>query len=280
LDDPERLVRQDFLGHGLKGGPRFGRLHDGSLDAAFVRREVASPRSGERSRRRSAIALLGPATEERLRFRPPPSSQPGPADLIPDVPFDQPTLGILGMWTQGGGENPHFAVALGNIMSRVGQLRLAHFAYQRADATADRVHPDPDIRRKFREAVQNQTSWVQGHLSADTAVPPVPRPISNDLFEQFKTLRQSAADRRERSEAAELEALAAGEGAFESMSQAEAASDAERPKEWDRDPDLLMLTPTQGQRQLVSVINVGVVSLSLFALLQALAYRRHWRLGG
>jgi len=29
------------------------------------------------------------------------------------VPFDEPVLGIIGMWRQGGGANPHFALALG-----------------------------------------------------------------------------------------------------------------------------------------------------------------------
>ena len=41
------------------------------------------------------------------------------------VPFDEPALGIIGMWRLGGGANPHFALALGEIMMRVGQRYIA-----------------------------------------------------------------------------------------------------------------------------------------------------------
>jgi hypothetical protein len=48
------------------------------------------------------------------------------------VPFDEPVLGIIGMWRLGGGPNPHFALTLGGIMERVGRERLAWVAYERA----------------------------------------------------------------------------------------------------------------------------------------------------
>ncbi|HEY7159450.1 MAG TPA: hypothetical protein VH575_36225 [Gemmataceae bacterium] len=65
------------------------------------------------------------------------------------VPFDEPVLGIIGMWRLGGGANPHFALALGEIMLRVGQRYLAWCAYERAAGMEERFWPDPNIRRKF-----------------------------------------------------------------------------------------------------------------------------------
>lgn len=59
-----------------------------------------------------------------------------PADRAP-VPFDEPVLGIVGMWRQGGGANPHFALALGETMLRVGQRHIAWTAYERAARLAD-----------------------------------------------------------------------------------------------------------------------------------------------
>lgn len=61
------------------------------------------------------------------------------------VAFDEPCLGIIGMWRLGGGPNPHFALALAGIMERVGQQRLAWAAYSRALEMKDRFWPDPAI---------------------------------------------------------------------------------------------------------------------------------------
>lgn len=70
------------------------------------------------------------------------------ASRYPDgVPFDEPTLAILGMWMLGGGPNPQSALAIGGIMEQVGQRHLAWSAYARAlelggeaFALADRCH--------------------------------------------------------------------------------------------------------------------------------------------
>ncbi len=43
-----------------------------------------------------------------------------PSHLSP-VPFDEPMLGIIDMWRQGGGASPHLALAIGETMLRVGQ---------------------------------------------------------------------------------------------------------------------------------------------------------------
>jgi hypothetical protein len=47
------------------------------------------------------------------------------------APFDEPTLAILGMWMLGGGPNPHFSLALGELMARVGEPDLAWKAFER-----------------------------------------------------------------------------------------------------------------------------------------------------
>lgn len=55
-----------------------------------------------------------------------------------EVPFDEPTLGLIGMWTLGGGPNPFFAVALANLMDIAGQKYIAWAGYERAAQMAER----------------------------------------------------------------------------------------------------------------------------------------------
>ena len=63
-----------------------------------------------------------------------------------NIPFDEPTLALLGMWTQGGGPNPHSALALGRLMEHVGQRHIAWEAYQRALDLAANFSPNPATR--------------------------------------------------------------------------------------------------------------------------------------
>jgi hypothetical protein len=83
------------------------------------------------------------------------------------VPFDEPTLGIIGMWRLGGGANPHFALALGEIMMRVGQRYIAWCAYERAAGMADRVWPDADIQRRFVEHCRRRQQVIEQQLPAE-----------------------------------------------------------------------------------------------------------------
>src|SRR5207253_654714 len=64
-------------------------------------------------------------------------------------PFDEPALGIVGMWRMGAGANPHFALALGEIMLRVGQRYIAWTAYERAYQLAEHYWPRPDVQERF-----------------------------------------------------------------------------------------------------------------------------------
>jgi hypothetical protein len=90
-----------------------------------------------------------------------------PAAHPKPVPFDEPTLGILGMWRLGGGANPHFALALGEIMLRVGQRYIAWCAYERAAGMADRVWPNADIQRQFAEHCRRRQKTIEQQLPAE-----------------------------------------------------------------------------------------------------------------
>lgn len=83
------------------------------------------------------------------------------------MPFDEPTLGIIGMWRLGGGANPHFALALGEIMLRVGQRYIAWCAYERAAGMADRVWHTADIQRRFVEHCRRRQQVIERQLSPE-----------------------------------------------------------------------------------------------------------------
>lgn len=53
------------------------------------------------------------------------------------VPFDEPTVAIVGLWRQVGGPDPHLALALGETMLRVGQRHVAWAAFERAARLAE-----------------------------------------------------------------------------------------------------------------------------------------------
>jgi hypothetical protein len=91
------------------------------------------------------------------------------------VPFDEPTLGIIGMWRLGGGANPHFALALGEIMLRVGQRYIAWCAYERAAMMADKLWPDPSIQKGFVEHCRKRQGIVEAQLPRQDRVEIRPR---------------------------------------------------------------------------------------------------------
>jgi hypothetical protein len=92
-----------------------------------------------------------------------PSSQPDP------VAFDEPTLGIVGMWRLGGGANPHFALALGEIMTRVGQRYIAWCAYERAQRLAERFSKDLSVQKEFIGHCQRQQSMLVAKMPVNDA---------------------------------------------------------------------------------------------------------------
>jgi hypothetical protein len=89
------------------------------------------------------------------------SSHPKP------VPFDEPVLGIIGMWREGGGANPHFALCLGETMLRVGQRYLAWSAFERASRLADQFWPDQDQQQFLRDHCRKRQEMIERQLPAE-----------------------------------------------------------------------------------------------------------------
>jgi hypothetical protein len=90
---------------------------------------------------------------------------PVPSHRTP-VAFDEPVLGIIGMWRQGGGANPHFALALGETMLRVGQRYIAWSAFERTARLADRYSPDSSIRSFLVDHCRNRQRAIEKTLLA------------------------------------------------------------------------------------------------------------------
>jgi hypothetical protein len=88
------------------------------------------------------------------------------------VPFDEPVLGIIGMWRQGGGANPHFALALGETMLRVGQRYIAWTAYERAARMADRICPNPTVQQFLRNHCRKRQIQIEETLLFQTPESP------------------------------------------------------------------------------------------------------------
>lgn len=82
------------------------------------------------------------------------------------VPFDEPMLGIIGMWRQGGGANPHFALCIGEVMLRVGQRHIAWSAFERAAKLADRYWPDPEKQQFLRDHCARRQKQIEDTLPA------------------------------------------------------------------------------------------------------------------
>ncbi|KAJ3084018.1 Carboxy-terminal domain (CTD) phosphatase, partial [Quaeritorhiza haematococci] len=91
-----------------------------------------------------------------------------PSHRVPAA-FDEPTLGMIGMWRQGGGANPHFALALGETMLRVGQRSIAWTAYERAYRLADRYSADPAIQEFLREHCRKRQAQIGESLASEPA---------------------------------------------------------------------------------------------------------------
>lgn len=81
-----------------------------------------------------------------------------------EVPCDEPVLGLLGMWTLGGGANPHSALALAHLMEAMHQRRLAWDAYERAVELGDAFWPEPAIRQRIIGHCRSRQQALAGSL--------------------------------------------------------------------------------------------------------------------
>lgn len=102
-----------------------------------------------------------------------------PIQLIPShpkpVPFDEPVLGIIGMWREGGGANPHFALCLAETMLRVGQRYLAWSAFERASRLAEDFWPDPELQRLLRHHCRQRQEMIELQLPKEEVADLRPR---------------------------------------------------------------------------------------------------------
>lgn len=167
-DNPQLLLQYDMVGDRLAddvdAGERRGFTNHYGMTGA--NREVAAYLQGQGAER------LGDPITFRKSFITHVGADPGWDGAVPSlhrepVPFDEPALGIIGMWRLGGGANPHFALALGEIMLRVGQRYIAWCAYERAARMADRLWPDPDIQRQFVEHCRRRQQVIERQLPGE-----------------------------------------------------------------------------------------------------------------
>lgn len=84
------------------------------------------------------------------------------------VPFDEPMLGIIGMWRQGGGANPHFSLAIAETMLRVGQRFIAWKAYERTKIMAEQYSPNPGLQEFLKRHCERRQQKIEADLRKDT----------------------------------------------------------------------------------------------------------------
>lgn len=152
--DPGVLRRFDLIGDPLDGAPEILRYPRSAW--GHTKLTENRPRSDRRFTAEStqARADAEASDDDRLTIRrriPRVGADPAWVAIVAgsrrcDAAFDQPVLGILGMWTLGGGANPHFALCLATTMERIGQGSLAWEAYERSADLAAKYSPDPEIR--------------------------------------------------------------------------------------------------------------------------------------
>jgi hypothetical protein len=82
------------------------------------------------------------------------------------VPFDEPMLGVIGMWRQGAGPHPHFALCVGEVMLRVGQRYIAWAALERAAKLAEGYWPDPAKQQFLRDHCGRRQKQIEETLPA------------------------------------------------------------------------------------------------------------------
>lgn len=164
LDDPEIAAKTDMVGHDLNEQP----LINPFLGRGTARRHGWASVCGE-ARRYLERPVEEQDAKELKRFRGYISTvrrhnvdedERAKINRAEPAPFDEPTLGIVGMWRIGGGPNPFFAIALGELMSGVGQNYIAWNAYERARMMAGAIGSDA-VQRKFREVCDRRQQEIE-----------------------------------------------------------------------------------------------------------------------
>ena len=176
--DAAGIQQLSLASSGYMESTDFGRASDFGWGAKFA----ASPRNasdflGEWKRIRRDPEKLPAIWDDVKEFRNN-ITKVGPDSAAQRVPFDEPMLGIIGMWRQGGGANPHFCLATGEIMLRVGQRRIAWTAYERARLLVSKFWPKPEIQQALRDHCNHRQKEIEATLPADEVA--ALRPNFND----------------------------------------------------------------------------------------------------
>ncbi len=163
LDDASLLTRYDLIGQPLDARSEEVELEElagsklrfrGPWRAYQGHRETLEAWAGgtlDEAGRRAAMSIVWDFRSHALRRV---GVAPGWAaatrsELEGPAPYDEPVLGILGMWMLGGGPNPHFALALGGVCERINQRHVAWTAYARAIEMAERLWPEASVHERL-----------------------------------------------------------------------------------------------------------------------------------
>ncbi len=173
-ENPKLLTSSDLMGveWGSDNHVPFGQAYPTAMlqqfrdDDVFRQRLVNGPRDQLDlelvKRLRRSIPLVESSNQEWIEH----CGQ----DLSLPVPFDEPALAFIGIWTLGSGANPHFALALAHLMDGLGQRGIAWNAYERASELAGKFWSDPAIQQELITYCRAQQATLEMTLgqSADT----------------------------------------------------------------------------------------------------------------
>ncbi len=176
-EKPERLGEFDCLGNwfGTKyredmespsrwGQGRYGRAYDVDFGSGgALRRYPWLTESGLDPEDRSRWEEFAPLRKHVSKVGAE-KGWAGVPSLTQSVPFDEPMLGLVGLWRQGGGPEAHFALAIGETMLRIEQRRIAWAAYERTSRMAGSFWPDPKIRAALVEHCRKRQGEIEASL--------------------------------------------------------------------------------------------------------------------
>jgi len=171
-DKPELLLKIDMVGNDLTSNPTYafsplaelsgGRwgINFGGVSKAHLAAEyLRHPESWEKYKEaRWGITHIQHSKDWPGAIKPNTKSNEG---MQSHTPFDEPTLGIIGMWRLGGGAHPYFAIALGETMLRVGQNYIAWCAFERAARLAKFAWPDPALQEQFTSRCRSRQKLIE-----------------------------------------------------------------------------------------------------------------------
>jgi len=164
IANPKRLLIIDMMGLDMEDDRtvdanrlRFGYAHMISMAGGFdsIQQRSASGDISLTKQVREYIPLVRRKTA---------------SGVVEQRPFDEPTLGLVGMWTLGGGANPHSALALAHLMESVQQRRIAWDAYERAIELGSNFWPDPQISAQLLDHCRKRQRRIQEHLGVAAEV--------------------------------------------------------------------------------------------------------------